>query len=149
MKFLLEYKEYAGIDDTISDAELVKLEAKWGVQFPVVYREVFMILGKHYAFEIGGENSYSYPDFGGMRNEAKEIVAVAGVDIQVGRNDFVFCCTEDIEAFWFFKLNEGDNPPVYFFQNGNEDYTMVASSFSAFVKMQSWYQYFLKTKDRG
>lgn len=47
--------------------------------------------------------------------------------------DFVFWMSQGC-MFCFFKLNEGDNPPIYFYnEHGNDKFVRIAYSFTDFL----------------
>jgi len=57
-------------------------------------------------------------------NESKHILT---------EEDFVFWMCQGCQ-FCFFKLNEGDNPPVYFYNEGGKDeFVKVASTLTEFL----------------
>jgi hypothetical protein len=118
------------------------------VKFPLAYKEIYLILGMNLAFDLGPENNYSYPDFEGMNKKAKQIVATGNVSIDVNGSDFIFCCFKETGVIWFFKLNEGDNPPVYMYEEGDDEYEQVADNLVDFVKNLGWYRGYLRVKAR-
>lgn len=148
MGFLEEYKSFKSLKESATDAQITALEAQLKVRFPAAYREIFEILGRQFAFHLGPENSFAYPDYRGMLMKAKEIAAVCPDTIDVGGRDFVFCCFTETEYIWFFKTDEGDNPPVYAYEKGEETYEKVADNLVAFVKNVGWYQGYLLLKER-
>ncbi|MDR6337121.1 hypothetical protein HNQ91_000143 [Filimonas zeae] len=148
MGFLQEYKSFKGLRESATEAQIAALEAQLKVKFPAAYREIFQILGRQFAFDIGQENSFVDPDYKGMLMKAKEIAAACADTIDVGGKDFVFCCFLETEYIWFFKTDEGDNPPVYAYEKGGDTYEKVADSLVSFVKNVSWYQGYLLLKER-
>jgi hypothetical protein len=147
LEFLLDYKVYLNIDAGSTPKEVDKLEAKLGIKFPACYRELYIILGMNRAFTIGPENNYSYPDYEGMNTAAKGIANSIGLDLDIGGNVFVFCCFAETDFFWFFKLDEGDNPPIYQYEGGDDDYVKVADNLPEFIQNMDWYRGFLSMKE--
>lgn len=151
MEFLQEYKasQKVSILESAEEHEIVMLEEQLGVKFPAAYREIYQILGMRGAFNLGPENSFSYPDFEGMHKRAKEIVAACIDSIDVGGSDFVFCCFTETDFIWFFRLDEGENRPVYSYDIGEETYEKEADTLVDFVKNMFWYQGYLYGKETG
>ena len=148
MGFLLEYREFSHFDEYATEEQVAALEARLQVKFPLAYKEIYLILGMTLAFDLGPENSYSYPDFEGMNKNAKKIAATKNVGIDVQGNDFVFCCFAETGVIWFFRLNEGDNPPIYMYEEEQDDYEQVAENLVEFVKNLGWYRGYLRVKAR-
>lgn len=141
--FLLPYKTYARVRESATPQEVDQLEAKLGVKFPACYRELYIIMGMRGAFRIGPENNFSYPDYDGMNAAAKRIAAIGDLKLDIGGNAFVFCCFAETDFFWFFKLDEGDNPPIYQYEGGDDDYIKVAEDLPSFIQDMDWYQGYL------
>ncbi|UPK68396.1 SMI1/KNR4 family protein [Chitinophaga filiformis] len=149
MNFLLGYKEHAEEEDACTEEEVRKIEEKLGVKFPQSYREVYLILGEWWGFNFIDDNSYQFPQFEEMRAGAENIIARNKTDFVLDKNMFVFGCFLDNAIVYFFKLDEGDDPPVYWYQGGVKDYELLANSFSSFVEAQAWYKgYLLIKKDK-
>lgn len=144
--FLLEYKEYFNVEDHSTYEEVDKLEAKLGIKFPACYRELYVMMGMSRAFRIGPENSFLFPNYDGMNATARSIAKSTGVNVDIGGNDFVFCCFNETGFFWFFKLDEGDDPPVYQYEEYDEDYIKAGNSLSGFIREMEWYRAFLNFK---
>lgn len=146
LRFLLDYKEYFNVEDYGTPEEVNELEAKLGIKFPACYRELCIIMGMSRAFRIGPENNYSFPEYENMNAAAKKIADATGLNVDIGGNDFVFCCFAETGFFWFFKLNEGDDPPVYQYEEYDDDYEKVGNTLSEFILNMDWYQGFLKMR---
>jgi hypothetical protein len=146
LEFLDEYKTYFRVKTFCTEKEVDKLEAKLGTKFPACYRELYLRLGSYDAFKIGPENSFTFPDYKGMNAAAKRIAANWKLELDVDDNLFVFCCFEENDLFWFFKLDEGDNPPIYMYEGGEEQYIKVADNLPELIKRMDWYRGYLLLK---
>lgn len=144
MGFLLDYKQYARLEGSATIAEVNKLESSLRVKLPLAYREALLILGMRKGFRLGPENSFAYPDFKGMQAAAEKIFTTGKVAME--KNDFVFCCFEETGFVWFFKLDEGPNPPVYEYEEYSAEYKKAADSLTVFVKETAWYKGYLLMK---
>lgn len=147
MDFLLEYKEYFSVEAACTEEEVTEIEKKLGVEFPRSYREVYLILGKHRGFGVIDDNSYNFPQYEEMRKGAEELISLCEIDFVLDENMFVVGCFMENAMFYFFKLDEGDNPPVYRYVEGDKGYKLVADSFSLFVQQRLWYNGYLSLKE--
>jgi hypothetical protein len=148
MDFLQGFKEEYEVKDTCTEEEVSEIETGLGIKFPRSYREVYLILGKWYGFGVIDDNGYRFPDYKGMRDGAEEIISSDGIDWQLNENNFVFGVFAENGVFYFFNLDEGEDPPVYVYEGGAGAYTLSAVSFSSFVQQQIWYEGYLIGKKR-
>ncbi|SDH20950.1 SMI1/KNR4 family protein [Chitinophaga filiformis] len=146
MDFLLGYKEYFGIAGACTEEEVTEIEGKLGVKFPRSYREVYLILGKHRGFRFIDDNSYKFPQYEEMRAGAEEIMSQCDIDFVLDKNMFIVGCFMENGIFYFFKLNEGDDPPVYRYEEGDREYKLTAESCSSFIQQRNWYSGYLYLK---
>lgn len=150
MDFLLGFKEEFEVKDACSEQEVNEIETSLGIKFPRAYREVYLILGKWYGFSVIDDNSYKYPDYKGMKEGAETIVSESDIDLDLGNDILVFGCVESVGAIYFLKLSEGEDPPVYEYLEDDEGPTMVAESYSSFIKKLTWYRgYLVRKKLKG
>jgi SMI1 / KNR4 family (SUKH-1) len=125
----------------MTDTEIQQLEEKAGKKFPVVYKE-FLSLGGKGANMIADMNHrilYDELIFWQERQQiAKEQTEEDG--IKIDRDYWVFA-DYGREQWHFFYLDEGDDPPVYFYcayfddDNGNEypGIERINESFSEYI----------------
>lgn len=147
MDFLLGYKEYFEITSSCTEGEVTEIEKTLGVTFPRSYREVYLILGKQRGFRFIDDNSYTFPQYDEMRKGAEEIISQCEIDFVLGENMFITGCFMENGIFYFFKLDEGDDPPVYRYEEGDKDYKLAAESCSLFVQQRIWYSGYLHLKE--
>jgi len=151
LDFLLEYKEYSEITSSCTEDEVNGIEAGLKIKFPRAYRELYLLLGKKRAFRIMAENSYSFPDYKGMTAGAKQITDRNRIELDY-KNIFVFSVFNENGIISFFKLDEGDDPPVYEYEEGSERYEQITKHFSDYIKQMGWYEGFIlvkRDKDAG
>jgi hypothetical protein len=145
MEFLLEYRDYWGGMEVCTEEEVTKIEEKWGVKFPRSYREIYLILGESYGFGLIDDDGDQFEDYEDIKTSAEEIIASSTKsDFVIDENMFVFGCFITNMIFYFFKLDEGDDPPVYRWCG---ETTLAAESFSLFVRNQFWYKGYLALKE--
>lgn len=151
LNFLLDYKKYFEITTACTESEVKKIEAGLKIKFPQAYRELYLLLGKKRAFNITSENGYDFPDYKGMQAGAREITDRNGILLDYD-NIFVFSVFEEHAVISFFRLDEGDDPPVYEYEGGSEEYEKVTEHFSDYIRRMGWYEGFVllkRDKDAG
>lgn len=151
LDFLLDYKKYFEITGSCTESEVNGIEAGLKIKFPRAYRELYLLLGKKRAFSIAPENAYKFPDYAGMKAGAKEITDRNGITLDYD-NIFVFVVFKENAIISFFRLDEGDDPPVYEYEGGSEEYEQVTDHFSDYIRLMGWYEGFLllkRDKDAG
>ena len=151
LDFLQAYKEYFEITSSCTEEEVNGIEAGIKIKFPRAYREAYLLLGKKRAFNIISENAYNFPNYKGMQAGAKEITDSNGIMLEYD-NIFVFSVFEENAIISFFRLDEGDDPPVYEYEGGSEEYEKVAEHFSDYIRQMGWYEGFVllkRDKDAG
>jgi hypothetical protein len=151
LDFLLDYKKYFDIQESCTEGEVNGIEAGLKVKFPRAYRELYLLLGKKRAFRIAPENGYKFPEYKEMQAGAKEITDSNGITLDYD-NIFVFVVFEENAVISFFRLDEGDDPPVYEYEGGSEEPEQVTAHFSDYIKRMGWYEGFVllkRDKDAG
>ncbi len=124
-----------------SKEEVEKINGLVNMPLPKAYIEFLESMGKEMrrkepaskGFLAGIDVFYEY--IPGLKDGAKDLLKEDESSLQVGDNDFVFYMAQGCD-FAFFKLNEGDNPPVYYYREGirQSQYKIVAGSFSSFLE---------------
>lgn len=149
LDFLLDYKKYFDISESCTESEVNGIEEGLKIKFPRAYRELYLLLGKKRAFSIASENGYNFPEYKEMQEGAKEITDEITLDYN---NIFVFVVFKENGVISFFRLDEGDDPPVYEYEGGSEEPEQVSAHFSDYIKRMGWYEGFLllkRDKDAG
>ena len=147
MDFLLGYQEYFDETDGCTEEEVMELEGQLGVKFPRSYREICLILGEQAAFSLIDESSFEFPEYEKMRKGVEKIILNSAPDFTLDKSMFIVGCLMQNGIFYFLKLNEGDDPPIYRYQEGDKNYKMVAESCSSFIQQQAWYKGYLVLKE--
>jgi len=145
LHFLQAYKEYSEITSSCTKEEIKGIEAALRIKFAAAYRELYLLLGKKHAFNITAENAFKFPDYKGMQARAKEITDRNGIMLD-HKNIFVFSVFEENGIISFFRLDEGDDPPVYEYEEGSDDYEKVTEHFSDYIRRMGWYEGFVLIK---
>ncbi|WP_314514266.1 SMI1/KNR4 family protein [Xanthocytophaga agilis] len=150
MGFLTEYIADSG-DSTkgLTEKKVVEIEAQLGVTFPVSYRELYLLLGGNWAFNIVGVNDYRFPEFEEMRAYAKCYFEACEQDSEIKSdlvftdNLFVFSVFKQNGFFSFFYLDEGENPAIYEYEGGNGYYKIAEDMADFIINKVGWYEGYL------
>ena len=116
-----------------TDAALLR---KFAAQFlpdrlPAAYLE-FMRYAGNGLFWVGSDCDFqTVPE---LREWAKELLAENSFPLPLPDDAFPFRMHQGY-MFWFFRLSEGDDPPVYFYTEEREltDFIRVSDSFTGFI----------------
>ena len=110
-------------------------------ELPGAYLEFMRTMGKYASFLRG--NDYSINHIFDLRKGAEELLEENNSDERLTDDDFVFFMHQGYE-FCFYKISEGDNPPVYFYSeekcpflsrgNNSKVFTKITDSLSEFFE---------------
>jgi len=69
-----------------------------------------------------------------LKGWSNELLEENNFNKKLSKNEFVFWMSQGYQ-FAFFKLNEGDNPPIYYFREGTnqQDFVKITNNFSEFL----------------
>jgi hypothetical protein len=101
-------------------------------RLPLQYLELMRRAGNGIRLFIG--SSYTIGEVPELREAAIELLQENNSDENLADSSFVFFMHQGYQ-FYYFNLDDGDNPPVYFYNEGeNEDRSIKrAESFSNFL----------------
>lgn len=119
-----------------SESELHLLEQKTGARLPEAYREFLRWMGHGAGNFLQGTDVF-YQQLDGLNSAAQELLLENGIADELPEDAFVFYMHQGYQ-FMFFRLLEGDDPPIYFFGEGTgqEHLTQLYQHFSDFLKQE-------------
>ena len=132
---LIEKLEEKNIDIiSCSDKEIEDIIQKFeGLELPLAYKEFIFNLGNGMKSGYMRGDSCYIDELFYLRDWANELLEERNSKLELSENDFVFWMSQGC-MFCFFKLNEGENPPVYFYNESGEDrFITTANSFTEFL----------------
>lgn len=104
-----------------------------GKKLPQAYIEFMSVMGNGTDGKFMGGDSCFMNEIYDLRQGAFELLEENESKNTLTDEDFVFWMSQGC-MFCFFKLNEGDNPPVYFYnEDGEDEYIKVANSLTEFL----------------
>lgn len=116
------------------EEEIRDLETELGIRLPEVYRRFLRAMG-HSAgpLFVGSDYSLSQRHRLRLRKSAERVIERTGTDWQLPDDAFVFLMHHGYQ-FLFFRLREGDDPPVYRFSDADDAAVCIAPSMSEFLR---------------
>ncbi len=115
-----------------TDAEVAQLEQQLGGPLPAAYREFLLWMG-HGAGRFFVGTDYFYTDIKNIehyREGAQELLAENSVRTSIPEDAFIFYMHQGYQ-FMFFRLTENDNPPVYYYGEG-EGYSDIRTLYNTY-----------------
>ena len=115
--------------------EIAKIETFFGVELPLAYRDFLYLMGKGAGDFMKGSSVF-YNEIFDLREGSSRLLEEDEFK-PLPENTFVFWMHQGYQ-FAFFYLNEGDDPPVYFYYEGRgyEDFEKKEKSFTIFLEKQ-------------
>lgn len=111
-------------------AELAAFEARGPYALPAAYRLFLLNVGLDPGDFMRGDD-LAYRCLAGLQASARALVAESKA-AELPLTAFVFCEHQAYE-FLFFRMDEGDDPPVYHYLEGDPSYERVRESFSVWL----------------
>ena len=104
-----------------------------GKKLPRAYIEFMRVMGNGTGGDYMGGDSCFMNEIFDLRQGAIELLKENGSVNILTDDDFVFWMSQGC-MFCFFKLTEGDNPPIYFYNESGEDrFIKIAESIVEFL----------------
>jgi hypothetical protein len=115
--------------------EVDSLEKHFGIKFPKIYKDFLLSMGKSAGDYMLGSDAF-YNRILKFKPWAEEFVSMNNLD-PFPENAFVFWMHQGYQVA-YFKLDEGDDPPVYTYAETEEDFIMpiVVKDLSTFFCQQ-------------
>lgn len=117
-----------------NDAELAEVKENLGnKQLPKAYLEFLSIMGNGTDGKYLGGDSCFLDELFDLEQGAVELLEENESECNLSENDFVFWMTQGC-MFCFFRLNEGNNPPVYLYnEDGDDRFIKISSTLTEFL----------------
>lgn len=114
-------------------SQIEKIERHHGARLPLTYVEFLYAMGVRAGRFMEGSSMF-YNEIFDLREGAIEVLAENNFK-PLPDNAFVFYMHQGYQ-FAFFKMDEGDNPPVYYYSEGRpqDDFERTDDSFTAFLE---------------
>lgn len=114
-----------------SEEEITYLEKHFSLSFPKIYRDFLLTLGHGAGDFFIGIDIY-YNSLIGIKEGAYELLEECPVDYKIP-HDAMVCTMYQGYQFMYFRVSEGENPPVYWYMEGDSQERKIASSFSQYL----------------
>lgn len=116
-----------------NNEELIKISNQVKSDLPGAYKDFLKIAGREF-------NSYDQIRFGwdgisNIKNVVKHYLRISGKTVKIKESDVFFW--QDEYNFGLFNLEEGENPPIYWFYicQAENKFCKVANSFTEFIEL--------------
>ena len=132
-KLFREIRRRGKASKPATEEQMVQLQQFAGEKkLPQAYLEFMREMGNesYNSFMVG--HSCFMDEIFELKEWGRELLEENESKLTLADDDFVFWMSQGY-MFTFFKLDEGDNPPVYFYSEDREDqYFKIAHSFTEF-----------------
>ncbi|MCU0546647.1 MAG: SMI1/KNR4 family protein [Oscillatoriaceae cyanobacterium Prado104] len=119
--------------------QIYSLERRSGLTLPIAYKE-FLLWGGVWAGGLFIGSNCFYDSLPELRKAAEELLESDEFPEPLPEDAFVFFMHQGY-IFWFFKTSEGDDPPVYGYEEGGAGvpyapvpFKKLSSNFSKFLE---------------
>jgi len=100
-----------------SGQEIQELEEACGMRVPEIYRSFLLRMGRGAGAFLSRDYFY-YPSLLRLRADADELLTRDGAGFTLPADAFVFSMLSEGYQFLYFRVSEGDDPPVYRYVEG-------------------------------
>lgn len=116
--------------------EVKRLEQQLKISFPAAYQEFLLWMGHGAGQFLQGSDCF-YKHLPHLQNWAIELLQENNFPEPLPEDAFVFFMHQGYQ-FSFFRLSEGDNPPIYSYCEGENQisFTRTHSQFSEFISTE-------------
>ncbi|WP_369049319.1 SMI1/KNR4 family protein [Tenacibaculum sp. UWU-22] len=103
-------------------------------ELPQAYIEYLKLMGNGTPNGFLKGQSCFLNEIPNLKEWSNELLDENNFDRKLTENDFVFWMSQGYQ-FAFFKLDEGDDPPIYYYREGTNqtDFVKITNSFSEFL----------------
>ncbi len=137
--FLDEVKFTVEDSSVVSEETILDYEKNWNIVFPTSYKEFVLKCGK-YLSNCFLQTSYLIDEYPKMWKIITKELEYSNSPFRLQPNMFVFAESLEQGLFWYFLLNEGDNPPVYSYTECDAVPQKKFDSFVDCIKNLHWYK---------
>ena len=112
--------------------EISEIEQKAGVDLPTAYVMFLEEMGQSAGDFQRGDDLF-YPDMIGLQSAMQEIIAEKNSSVELTGSDFVFAGHHGY-VYLLFDTQNGEDPPVYRYIEGNDELEQVFEGFSEWLE---------------
>lgn len=135
VKQRLKELKFVSPDELVSctDPEIIDLEKKLGFSLPEAYKEFLLWIGKSAGRFLQGSDCF-FEHLPYLKEWAVELLEENHFPYTLPEDAFVFFMHQGYQ-FSFFRLSEGDDPPIYSYCEGTNQtsFTKSHNKFSEFM----------------
>lgn len=98
-------------------AEIAQLEEHFQVKLPAAYKNYLSVMGRS-SGEFNSGSNFWYPEVLGFKKDACELLPRRLPAFNLSDHDFVFGTHQGYQ-FWYFDTRAGEDPPVFYYLEGD------------------------------
>ncbi len=127
--------EMATVDSLVecTAADIAAIEHRFAIKLPGCYVYFLETMGRDPASFLSGTD-FTFPELLDFREQAKELLIYDAIDFALPTDAFVVLFHGGY-VFAFLHCNDGDDPPIYLYEQGVPQPRKVADSFSLWLHM--------------
>jgi hypothetical protein len=109
-----------------TEEEVWALEKELGRALPAAYREFLLWMG-HNDGNLQRGTNWLYEDLAFLQEDAVELMQRDAFPVTLPTDAFVFLMHEQYQ-FAFFRTSEGDDPPIYYYMESDDEIALSIST---------------------
>ncbi len=112
----------------ITAGEIEQIENKFQIKLPEIYRQYLLKMGES-SGDFNSGSDFWYPEILDFRQVAEVLLAKHLPEFKLPVSAFVFGMHQGYQ-FWYFDTSDGDNPPVFYYLEGQAPPVQKFQSYS-------------------
>lgn len=101
----------------LSAAEISQFEDRFHVKLPAIYKNYLSVMGRS-SGEFNSGSNFWYPEVLDFKKNASDLLSRRLPGFVLSDHDFVFGTHQGYQ-FWYFDTRAGDDPPVFYYIEGD------------------------------
>jgi hypothetical protein len=114
-----------------SDEQIKEIESKLKVSLPPIYKKFLSVMGQKSGDFLRGSDFW-YPELLTLRQGAESLLHDLSSSLKLPQSAFVFGMHQGYQ-FFYFDTSDGDDPPVYYYLEGDEEFSRKFDHYSEFL----------------
>ncbi|MDP7288321.1 MAG: SMI1/KNR4 family protein [Phycisphaerae bacterium] len=111
--------------------QIAEIEERFAVTLPQMYRDFLLNMGQGSGRFLRGSDLH-YPEILDLREGAEDLLDECSNPSALKQDDFVFFMHQGYQ-FAYFSCNDGDDPPVWYYMEGDDAPIQSWPSFTAYL----------------
>jgi hypothetical protein len=113
-----------------TEADIARIEGEFGHKLPVAFVALLKRIGRSRG-ELWAGADFAFPELLEYREIADSLMSELE-DLELDEQDFVFLMEQGYQ-FFFFRVGDSENPPVFFYDDDDPVFRKVYDSFTEWL----------------